>query len=82
MKALILAAGFGTRLRPFTENTPKSLFTVAGISLLDNIIYRLQRAGCKEIMINTHHLHGKIDAHLAEKKFEIPVTTRDRKSVV
>ena len=76
MKALILAAGFGTRLRPFTENTPKPLFTVAGISLLDNIIYNLRRAGCKAIMINTHHLHGKIDAHLVGKEYEIPVTTR------
>jgi len=82
MKALILAAGFGTRLRPFTENTPKPLFTVAGISLLDTLIYNLQRAGCKAIMINTHHLHGKIDAHLAGKQYEIPVTTRHEPEIL
>ena len=82
MKALILAAGFGTRLRPFTENTPKPLFTVAGISLLDTLIYNLQRAGCKAIMINTHHLHGKIDAHLAGKQYEIPVTTRHEPKIL
>jgi len=76
MKALILAAGYGTRLRPFTENTPKPLFTVAGISLLDTLIRNLQRAGCKAIMINTHHLHKKIDAHLTGKQYEIPVATR------
>lgn len=82
MKVLILAAGFGTRLRPFTENTPKPLFTVAGISLLDTLIYNLQRAGCKAIMINTHHLHGKIDAHLAGKQYEIPVTTRHEPKIL
>ena len=82
MKALILAAGFGTRLRPFTENTPKPLFTVAGISFLDTLIYNLQRAGCKAIMINTHHLHGKIDAHLAGKQYEIPVTTRHEPKIL
>ncbi len=82
MKALILAAGFGTRLRPFTENTPKPLFTVAGISLLDTLIYNLQRAGCKAIMINTHHLNGKIDAHLAGKQYEIPVTTRHEPEIL
>lgn len=82
MKALILAAGFGTRLRPFTEHTPKPLFTVAGISLLDILIRNLQRAGCKAIMINTHHLHKKIDAHIAEKQYEIPVTTRHEPEIL
>ncbi|MBW2571513.1 MAG: phosphotransferase [Deltaproteobacteria bacterium] len=82
MKALILAAGFGTRLLPFTENTPKPLFTVTGISLLDTLICNLQRAGCKAIMINTHHLHEKIDAHLAGKQYEIPVTTRHESEIL
>ncbi len=82
MKALILAAGFGTRLRPFTENTPKPLFTVAGISLLDTLICNLQQAGCKAIMINTHHLHEKIDAHIAGKQYEIPVTTRHEPEIL
>jgi len=82
MKALILAAGYGTRLRPFTENTPKPLFTVAGISLLDILIRNLQRAGCEAIMINTHHLHKKIDAHITGKQYEIPVTTRHEPEIL
>ncbi|NOQ19939.1 MAG: NTP transferase domain-containing protein, partial [Desulfobacterales bacterium] len=82
LKALILAAGFGTRLLPFTENTRKPLFTVTGISLLDTLICNLQRAGCKAIMINTHHLHEKIDAHLAGKQYEIPVTTRHESEIL
>ena len=60
MKALILAAGLGTRLRPYTEHTPKPLFTVAGRTLLDITIANLIEAGCTAIMINTHHLHELI----------------------
>ncbi|OQY11121.1 MAG: hypothetical protein B6I30_07480 [Desulfobacteraceae bacterium 4572_187] len=76
MKALILAAGFGTRLLPFTKNIPKALFPVAGRSLLDIIILSLQNAGCKAVIINTHHLYKKIDSYLARQKYAIPVTTR------
>ena len=62
MKALILAAGFGTRLLPFTKNTPRVLFPVGGRPLLDIIILSLQNAGCKAIIINTHQLYKKIDS--------------------
>jgi len=76
MKALILAAGFGTRLLPFTKNTPKALFPVAGRPLLDIIILSLQNAGCKAVIINTHHLYKKMDSYLARQKYAIPVITR------
>ncbi len=76
MKALILAAGFGIRLLPFTKNTPKALFPVSGRPLLDTIILNLENAGCKAIIINTHHLYNKIDSYLARKKYSIPVITR------
>jgi len=76
MKALILAAGFGTRLLPYTENTPKPLFTFFGRPLLDTIIFNLQDAGCKSIIINTHHLHKQLDAYLAQQNYSIPVVTR------
>lgn len=76
MKALILAAGFGTRLLPFTKTTPKALFPVAGRPLLHMIILSLQQAGCKAVIINTHHLHKKIDSYLARQHYAIPVITR------
>lgn len=76
MKAMILAAGLGTRLRPFTTHTPKPLFTVDGQALLDRIIAQLYQAGCSEIIINTHHLHALIEAHLAGRTYPIPVGTR------
>ncbi len=76
MKALILAAGFGTRLLPFTANLPKPLFPIAGRPLLDIIIHALQQAGCKAIIINTHHLHQQIDDFIASQEYTIPVLTR------
>ncbi len=76
MKAMILAAGFGTRLLPYTENMPKPLFTIAGRPLLDIIICSLQHAGCEAVIINTHHLPQKIDSFIAGQKYLIPVSTR------
>ncbi len=73
---MILAAGYGTRLQPFTSNFPKTLFPIAGRPLLDIIIEALQKAGCRSIIINTHHLHQKIDEFLAEQKYAIPIQTR------
>ena len=76
MKAMILAAGLGKRLRPFTANIPKPLFPVAGRPLLDIIIRNLQHAGCEAIIINTHHLYKKIDSFLSGHTYSIPVVTR------
>jgi NDP-sugar pyrophosphorylase family protein/tRNA A-37 threonylcarbamoyl transferase component Bud32 len=76
MKALILAAGYGTRLRPYTEHTPKPLFTVAGRPLLDLIISQLQEAGCKAVIVNTHHLHHKIESFLSSQTYGLEVFTR------
>jgi len=82
MKALILAAGLGTRLRPYSENTPKPLFTIAQRPLLDIIISNLIDSGCKAIIVNTHHLHQKIDSYLARKKYPVPVTTRHEPDIL
>jgi aminoglycoside/choline kinase family phosphotransferase/dTDP-glucose pyrophosphorylase len=76
MKAMILAAGLGTRLRPFTDHTPKPLFTIAGRPLLDILIRNLQKACCSAVIINTHHLHHQIEAFIAEQKYPFPVLTR------
>ncbi|MDP2646137.1 MAG: sugar phosphate nucleotidyltransferase [Desulfobacterales bacterium] len=76
MKALILAAGFGTRLRPYTANTPKPLFSIFNRPILDFIILNLQKAGCRAILINTHHLHQKITSFIARQNYSIPVQTR------
>jgi NDP-sugar pyrophosphorylase family protein/aminoglycoside/choline kinase family phosphotransferase len=76
MKALILAAGLGTRLRPYSKNTPKPLFTLANRPLLDIIISGLIDSGCKAVIVNTHHLPQKIDSYLTRRKYPIPIMTR------
>ena len=76
MKALILAAGLGTRLRPYTNHTPKALFTISDRPLLDIMITRLIEAGCDAIIINTHHLHDQIESYVAQRSYAIPVLTR------
>jgi NDP-sugar pyrophosphorylase family protein len=74
MKALILAAGFGTRLAPHTQTIPKALFPVAGIPVLERMITNLKRAGCTGIAVNAHHLAHRIQSYLAENDFGVPVT--------
>ena len=76
MKALILAAGLGTRLRPYTDHTPKPLFSIQGRPLLDIMIFKLIAAGCKAVIINTHHRHAQIESYIAQHTYPIPIQTR------
>ena len=55
MKAMIFAAGLGTRLLPLTDNLPKALIPIAGKPLLEHIILKLKSAGFDEIIVNVHH---------------------------
>src|SRR5436309_803011 len=55
MKAMILAAGLGTRLRPLTDNRPKALVELAGRTLLEITLSRLRGFGVREVIINVHH---------------------------
>jgi NDP-sugar pyrophosphorylase family protein len=55
MKAMILAAGLGTRLRPLTDKLPKALVEVGGRTLLEITLARLRQAGIREVMVNVHH---------------------------
>jgi NDP-sugar pyrophosphorylase family protein len=64
MKAMILAAGLGTRLRPLTDDRPKALVTIAGRTLLEFAINRLSLFGVREIVINTHHYADTILEYL------------------
>ena len=76
MKALILAAGLGTRLKPYTDETPKCLFPIAGRPNLDRIIEQLIYAGCDSIAINTHSLHEMVEAFVDGRNYPISVQTR------
>jgi len=75
MKALILAAGFGTRLLPHTLIRPKPLFTLAGIPILKITIEKLLKIGCRDILVNTHHLYGQIREFIDNTGFPVSVKT-------
>jgi len=74
MKAMILAAGYGTRLRPLTANIPKALVKVGGKTLLEWTIQKLKAVGVTSIVINLHHFAEKIETFLQENSnFDIQI---------
>ena len=60
MKAMILAAGLGTRLKPLTDTIPKALVKVYGVTLLEQSLLHLKNTGIKQVIINVHHFAGQI----------------------
>jgi NDP-sugar pyrophosphorylase family protein len=60
VKAMILAAGLGTRLRPLTNDRPKALVEVAGRTLLEITLARLRSFGIRDVIINTHHFANRV----------------------
>jgi mannose-1-phosphate guanylyltransferase len=64
MKAMILAAGLGTRLRPLTDNRPKALVEINGHTLLEITLSRLRKFGVHEVIINVHHFADMIAEYL------------------
>ncbi len=67
MKAMIFAAGKGTRLRPFTDHHPKAMMEVNGIPLIERNIHYLQSFGINDFVINLHHFGEQIVDFLKEK---------------
>ena len=68
-KALLLAAGMGTRLRPLTNNIPKCLVEIGEKPILGIWLENLSKAGCEEVIINTHYLSEKVEEYLKGRKF-------------
>lgn len=66
-RAMMLAAGLGTRMRPLTLTRPKPLIEVAGRSLLDRGVDALQRAGVSQVVVNKHYLADQIDGWAAAR---------------
>jgi NDP-sugar pyrophosphorylase family protein len=74
MKAMILAAGLGTRLRPLTDDRPKALVEIAGRTLLEITLARLRSFGVNEVAVNVHHFADKVIEYLkANKSFGMRV---------
>jgi len=64
MKAMILAAGLGTRLRPLTNDRPKALVEVAGRTMLEITLARLREFGVREVIVNVHHFADMVVEYL------------------
>jgi NDP-sugar pyrophosphorylase family protein len=77
MKAMIFAAGLGTRLRPLTDTMPKALVPVCGNPLLYHVITKLKAAGYTELVVNVHHFAGQIREYLATHDFGLPISISD-----
>ena len=73
MKAIILAAGLGTRLRPITSTIPKCLVPINGVPLLELWLRACERAGVEGVLVNTHHLAERVEEFVAARP-GIPVT--------
>lgn len=74
MKALILAAGLGSRLKPWTDSHPKALVPVGGIPMLQRVIERLIAQGFDDIVVNVHHFSDQIIGFLSDKRWPVRIS--------
>ncbi|MEA4850980.1 MAG: nucleotidyltransferase family protein [Paludibacter sp.] len=80
MKALIFAAGLGTRLKPLTDTMPKALVPIDGKPLLEHVILKLKAAGFNQIIINVHHFPDQIIDFLKSKNnFDLRIEVSDER---
>ena len=82
MKAIILSAGYGTRLRPLTDRLPKPLVPVLGTPILSHIIQRLKACNVSDIGVNIHHKFEVIEEYLEEKHAEQNITLSFEKDIL
>ena len=83
MKAMIFAAGLGTRLKPLTDHQPKALVPVAGRPMLEHVILKLKKAGFNELVINIHHFGEQIiDFLKANQNFGLTIHVSDERDLL
>ena len=74
MRAILLAAGYGTRLRPLTNTIPKCLVPIKGVPLLQIWLERLTNAGIGPFLINTHYLPKEVEGFAESSRYRDQVT--------
>lgn len=83
MKAMIFAAGLGTRLQPLTNDRPKALVELGGITLLERCIHRLIAFGINDVVINVHHFANMVEEFLqAHDNFGINIQISDEREML
>jgi MurNAc alpha-1-phosphate uridylyltransferase len=80
--AIVLAAGLGTRMRPYNGHVPKPLVTVGGRSLIDYGLDRLAEAGVERVVVNVHHLADAVESHLATRQRPRIIISDERESLL
>jgi MurNAc alpha-1-phosphate uridylyltransferase len=80
--AMVLAAGFGERMRPLTDRMPKPMVEVAGKPLLDHVLDRLAAAGVEKAVVNVHYLADQIEKRVAERKKPHVVISDERGQIL
>ena len=81
-RAIVLAAGLGTRMRPYNGHVPKPLVQIGGKSLIDYSLDRLADAGVERVVVNVHHLADALERHLASRKRPHIVISDERAEVL
>jgi N-acetyl-alpha-D-muramate 1-phosphate uridylyltransferase len=80
--AIVLAAGLGTRMRPYNGQIPKPLVAVGGKSLIDYGLDRLADAGVEQAVVNVHHLADAVERHLATRRKPLIVISDEREELL
>jgi N-acetyl-alpha-D-muramate 1-phosphate uridylyltransferase len=80
--AMVLAAGFGTRMRPLTDRVPKPLLRLAGRALIDHALDRLAEASVERAVVNVHHFADQIEAHLRVRSAPRIIISDERQCIL
>jgi MurNAc alpha-1-phosphate uridylyltransferase len=81
-RAMVMAAGLGTRMRPLTDRLPKPLVPVAGKPLIDHVLDRLAAAGVERAVVNVHYLADKLVQHLQNRRSPNVVISDERPDIL
>jgi len=81
-RAIVLAAGLGTRMRPLTDDRPKALVEIAGRPLIDHALDRLAAAGVSPAIVNLHHFADRLEAHLAARQRPKVIVSDERREIL
>jgi MurNAc alpha-1-phosphate uridylyltransferase len=81
-RAMILAAGLGTRMRPLTDGTPKPLVAVGGKALINHVLDRLAAVGVETAVVNVHHCADQLEQHLKPRRVPKIVISDERKTLL